>query len=164
MAFHRISYLENSIIISCTRLYQGTGLTGLTINLTVKRESDNKYWSGSEWSDTETILTMVESDIPGEYEYHGITLDNIDELVCHAYIEEGIAKFDSIERITIIKKPLALNDNVDTQTVNYILECIMSMVNGKLSISGDTVTLYKRDNTTPLSVIQKFGNDRIRLS
>lgn len=40
----------------------------------------------------------------------------------------------------------------------------MSMVNGKLSISGDTVTLYKRDNTTPLSVIQKFGSDRIRLS
>lgn len=42
------------------------------IDLTIQRLSDNKYWTGSAWSSTKTVLVMLEADSsnqPGRYIY-----------------------------------------------------------------------------------------------
>jgi len=53
---------------------------------------------------------------------------------------------------------------VDGETVDYILQAIMSMANGDFSISGDTLTLYKRDGETPFSVVTRTVSNRTRIS
>jgi len=52
----------------------GLGLTGQTsyIEVTVRRDSDLKYWTGSSWSLTRTVLSPTEEDVtyqPGRYTY-----------------------------------------------------------------------------------------------
>lgn len=52
----------------------GYGLTGQEgyADITIRRDSDSRYWTGSGWSDTRTTLTPTEADTanqPGRYIY-----------------------------------------------------------------------------------------------
>jgi hypothetical protein len=55
-------------------------------------------------------------------------------------------------------------DTIDGKTVDYVLEAVMAMVNGNFTLSGDTMTLYKRDGATPFSVMSKTITTRTRTS
>jgi len=52
----------------------GLGISGQTgfIEVTVRRDSDTKYWSGGSWEAAKTLLTVTEMDAtnePGRYTY-----------------------------------------------------------------------------------------------
>jgi hypothetical protein len=69
----------------------------------------------------------------------------------------------SLASISAIQDGLVKHsDTIDGKTVDYVLEAIMAMANGNFSISGDTLTLYKRDNSTPFSVMTKTSTSRSR--
>lgn len=65
---------------------------------------------------------------------------------------------------TTLADLLKHSDLYDGKSIDYILEAAMAMVNGDFTISGDTMTLYKRDGITPFSVITKGVNNRTRIS
>ena len=52
----------------------GDGIAGQTayIDVTIRRDSDAKYWAGNAWSNTRTLLVPTEADStnqPGRYTY-----------------------------------------------------------------------------------------------
>lgn len=55
-------------------------------------------------------------------------------------------------------------DLIDGMTIDYILEAGMAMVNGNFSISGDSMTLYRRDGITPFTTIDRTLTTRTRVS
>lgn len=94
----------------------GLGLSGQSgfITLTIKRDSDEKYWTGSAWSDTLTNLTTNETDEtnePGRYNYVlSGSAGNVqaDRYVAHAKIDnsptiEGDSYEVHVSRITAIR-------------------------------------------------------------
>jgi hypothetical protein len=59
---------------------------------------------------------------------------------------------------------LKRTDQIDGESVEYIFELMMAMANGNFELDGDTMTLYERDNVTPLSVINRTTTSRTRVS
>lgn len=165
MADYRLAFVENYIPITCTRVENNVGVSGLSISATVMKYSNNNYWNGSNWVASGFVLTMSGCPyIVGEYEYTGITVDAPDELLTHMYITSGLYAFDAVERIEVINMPVSLSGSIDGQTLSYVLECAMGMFNGNMLVNGNNIIVYKRDNTTPLSVMQKSDTLRTRVS
>lgn len=65
---------------------------------------------------------------------------------------------------TVLANLIKHTDLIDGKSVDYILEAAMAMVNGNFSISGDSLTLYKRNGTDVFSVINKTTTTRTRVS
>jgi len=74
----------------------GLALTGQSdfIDLTIKRESDSKYWTGTNWSSTLTTLSVTEvssTNEPGRYTYTLSSLANVSSsrYVVHVKIDNS---------------------------------------------------------------------------
>jgi len=58
----------DKIPLSVNVIDEGIPVSGLDVKVSIRRLSDNKYWDGSSWGDTETFITMNEI-YEGYYEY-----------------------------------------------------------------------------------------------
>lgn len=78
------------------------------------------------------------------------------------------ATTDSLEKIaTTLGNVIRLDSTVDGKTVTNILEKIMSMADGRFAKnvpSPGQITFYKRDNSTPLFIIEVTTAGRNRIS
>jgi hypothetical protein len=112
MATNRFVTIGAALLIECSRKVNQKGITGLTVNLTIQRDSDDAYWTGSTWGSL-TVLTMTPTDAvnkPGLYSYSGPTPEVADTYFCHAYIASGQYAFEEDETITIIATPSKAGD------------------------------------------------------
>jgi hypothetical protein len=78
------------------------------------------------------------------------------------------ATTDSLERIAaVVGTSLRLTDTVDGTTVSLILQKLMAMADGRFAKNlpgANQITFYKRDNTTPLFVVEISTAGRNRIS
>jgi len=68
----RIQTNEKDVIYVYALDSSGVGVTGATITLSIRRQSDGFFWSGSGYSSSFAGLTMTETDstnVPGAYHY-----------------------------------------------------------------------------------------------
>ena len=118
------------IVITATRTWLDRGVTGLDVSLTIQRESDDLYWTDSNWG-SRTILTMPEvsaSNEPGVYEYVGPSASGTEIYRSRAFILSGQYAFDSYERlITTVSN----NDLAGQMTLN---NSIISSVSGNMGL------------------------------
>lgn len=56
-----------------------------------------------------------------------------------------------------------LSGSVDTKTVNEILEILLAYVNGRITVSGNTLTYYKQNNSTALFTLTGSDSERTRI-
>lgn len=77
------------------------------------------------------------------------------------------ATTDSLEKIsTVIGTTLKLTDTVDSTTVSIILQKLMAMADGRFAKNtpaANQITFYKRDNLTPLFVVEIATAGRSRI-
>lgn len=60
---------------------------------------------------------------------------------------------------------LSSSESIDGESVSYIFELMMAIANGRYAIdvpAANKVTFYKRDNTTPLTVVSLTSSQRTR--
>lgn len=162
-----LAKIGESLYIECLRTRRGVGLTGLSIKLLIKRLSDSYYWSGSEWAESETELSMSQFDpllYPGLYIYNGPIVAN-DAYVARSYISSGENEFTQSE-IIYGRSYLTLDTSVENQTVEYAMKCAMANFNGDFTYDPDTkiLTIKDRSGATLSTVSVPDDNTRTRIS
>jgi hypothetical protein len=129
--------VDEPIVITATRTWLDRGVTGLDVSLTIQRESDDLYWTDSNWG-SRTVLTMPEvssSNEPGVYEYTGPSASGTEIYRSRAYITSGQYAFDSYERLVTT---VSNNDLAGQMTLN---NSIISSVSGNMGlVTGFTPT------------------------
>jgi len=101
MSDTRFVNIGEPLNIKFSRLYNNRGVTGLIPLLTIYRDSDDLYWTGTTWGAI-TPLTMSETssaNSPGLYEYEGPTPTIVETYNCHSYITSGIYAVDLYETL-----------------------------------------------------------------
>jgi len=82
----------------------GVGVTGQTVLLNIRRNSDNKWWDGDSWEAGKTNLSMTEKDSTNEkglYVYNW-TPDGLGEYTLTFSIASGVYTTSVSETITVV--------------------------------------------------------------
>ena len=148
MSVFRFTTVGNTLSIKCVRQYNAKGVTGLTVNLTIQRSSDNGYWTGETWGAL-TVLTMTEvSSVnnPGEYSYTGPVAAASEIYECHAYVTSGQYAFDGYETIAAqistdsIKSDTSGIKTVTDQELAQFSQ-VITLIAGKHTVAADGKTI-----------------------
>ena len=163
----RIEKIGEALYIECIRTRRGVGLTGLSIKLLIKRESDGYYWGGSDWIVADTELDMVQFDaslFPGLYTYTGPTVTG-DTYVVRSYISSGENSFTQSE-IIYGREVLALDTPIENKTLEYVMKCSMANFNGDFTYDTETkiLTIKDRSGAVLSTVSVPDDNTRTRIS
>lgn len=143
MATNRFVNIGEALLIECSRKVNQRGIIGLTINLTIQRNSDDAYWTGTTWS-TLTVLTMSEVDSvnkPGLYEYTGPIPTIVETYFCHAYISSGQYAFEQDE--TIESAVTAASATLADNETNADIIAKALKTRNVTSTTGVTGSIYK---------------------
>ncbi len=169
-------------------------IAGQTVEINIQRLIDDYWWNGSSWvtGAEPSLITAPLVGSTGVYKYTLSGAANRDEvnymlhiktvgiIARNYYVDQQITVNEdttaSLQQLTdlivsgSIKADLRAvngNSNIEGMSFEYVLELAAAMANGRFKkdvpIEGQ-ITIYKRDNLTPLTIVSVTTTERTRES
>lgn len=139
-------YTGETVRIAFDLTLNGVGLTGQSPGLVIRRGADSKYWTGADWSATETIVYFTEySDtiFPGLYIYTFLIPASADYYRIRKLNGGTYAADEYMIMVARVSVPVTFAVDLDTTAIEYDFttysKAVMLFYNQQRPFSGNPI-------------------------